>query len=324
MPSRLEQARRVITLEIEELQGLHERLGAEFEKAIELALNCLARQGKLIVCGVGKSGNIGQKLAATLNSTGAPAVNLSVGDALHGDLGLLAPQDLCLLMSHSGETAELLNLIPHIKRLGLPIIAMTGDGNSTLARHADCTLDVSVKQEACPLNLAPTSSTTVMMVMGDALAMVLLQARGFQAEDFARLHPGGTLGRNLLTRVSDVMRQGPQLALIRPQCSVGEALRAMTQARAGAALVVEESGQLLGIFTHGDFVRAFQRVANIADEPVSAHMTHQPLCIAQDRLAAEVLAMLENSRVDELVVVDAQGHPVGLVDTQDLSRMHLL
>lgn len=163
-----------------------------------------------------------------------------------------------------------------------------------------------------------------MMVMGDALAMVLLQARGFQAEDFARLHPGGTLGRNLLTRVSDVMRQGPQLALIRPQCSVGEALRAMTQARAGAALVVEESGQLLGIFTHGDFVRAFQRVANIADEPVSAHMTHQPLCIAQDRLAAEVLAMLENSRVDELVVVDAQGHPVGLVDTQDLSRMHLL
>lgn len=150
MPSRLEQARRVITLEIEELQGLHERLGAEFEKAIELALNCLARQGKLIVCGVGKSGNIGQKLAATLNSTGAPAVNLSVGDALHGDLGLLAPQDLCLLMSHSGETAELLNLIPHIKRLGLPIIAMTGDGNSTLARHADCTLDVSVKQEACP------------------------------------------------------------------------------------------------------------------------------------------------------------------------------
>jgi arabinose-5-phosphate isomerase len=324
MSTRLDQARKVIQIEMAELQRLHARLGGEFEHAVDLALNCLKAQGKMIVCGVGKSGNIGQKLAATLNSTGAPAVNLSVGDALHGDLGLLANNDLCILMSHSGETAELLSLIPHLKRQGLPIIALTGDTNSTLARHADCTLDVSVHQEACPLNLAPTSSTTVMMVLGDALAMVLLQARGFQAEDFARLHPGGSLGRSLLTRVRDVMRRGDQLALIQPECLVGDALRAMTQARCGAALVTDPEGRLAGIFTHGDFVRAFQRVGNIAQASVESYMTRQPLCIDQDRLAAEVLALLQHSRVDDVVVVDGHGHPVGLIDTQDLSRMHLL
>jgi arabinose-5-phosphate isomerase len=324
MTPRLDQARRVIHLEIAELQRLHHNLGREFEQALELMLSALARQGKIIICGVGKSGNIGQKLAATLNSTGAPAVNLSVGDALHGDLGLLAANDLCLLMSYSGETAELLNLIPHLKRLGLPVIAITGEPNSTLARHADCVLNVRVEQEACPLNLAPTSSTTVMMVLGDALAMVLLEARGFQSEDFARLHPGGSIGKSLLTRVCDVMRQGESLAKVDETCRVGEALRAMTQARCGAAVVVDANGRLSGIFTHGDFVRAFQRVAQIADEPVANYMTRQPLSIGQNRLAAEVLAVLQRSRVDDVVVVDEQQCPVGLVDTQDLSRMRLL
>jgi arabinose-5-phosphate isomerase len=319
-----DQARRVIRLEIDELERLHTRVGEGFSEAIELLLACFRGRGKLIVCGVGKSGNIGRKLAATLNSTGATTVCLNVGDALHGDLGVIDPGDLAILLSYSGETSELVDLLPHLKRLSLPIIAITGGLESTLAKQANCVLDVQVSQEACPLNLAPTSSTTSMLVLCDALAMVLLEARGFQAEDFAKLHPGGSLGRALLTRVSDVMRSGDQLALISPESAVSAALQAMTRARSGAAVVVHADGTLAGVFTHGDFVRAFQNDHAISELPVADFMTREPISIQADKLAAEVLATLEKARIDDLVVLDEKGHPVGMVDTQDLTRMRLL
>lgn len=324
MTDHREKARRVIQLEIEELKRLHDRIDGSLGRAVELMRACLEGRGKIIVCGVGKSGSIGRKLAATLNSTGATSVALDVGDALHGDLGVIDPGDLAVMLSASGETAELLALLPHAKRFGLPVIALTGGLGSTLARNADVVLDSGVEQEACPLNLAPTSSTTVMLVLCDALAMVLLEARGFQQEDFARLHPGGSLGRALLTRVSDVMRSGPHLAVVRPETSVREALQEMTRARSGAAVVVDPAGGLAGVFTHGDFVRAFQRDASIADHKVEEYMTRRPVSIQADKLAAEVLATLEKCRVDDLVVIDAEGRPVGMVDTQDLTRLRLL
>ena len=319
-----ELARRVIRLEIEELERLHQRVGDSFTQAIHLLHDRLTNRGKLIVCGVGKSGNIGRKLAATLNSTGATTVCLDVGDALHGDLGVINSGDLAILLSYSGETNELLDLLPHLKRLELPLIAITGGANSTLAKQADCVLDVAVTKEACPLNLAPTSSTTTMLVLCDALAMVLLDARGFQQADFAKLHPGGSLGRALLTRVSDVMRQGDQVALITPETSVQDALQAMTRARSGAAMVQGADGTLAGVFTHGDFVRAFQKDHAIAKHPVSQYMTARPVSIRSDKLATEVLSTLQKNRVDDIVVVDLAGRPVGLVDTQDLTRLRLI
>lgn len=317
-------ARRVIRLEIEELERLHARIGDEFSAAISLLLACFEMRGKIIVCGVGKSGNIGRKLAATLNSTGATTVCLNVGDALHGDLGVVGQGDLAIMLSYSGETSELLDLLPHLKRLNLPLIAITGAAHSTLARHADCVLDVQVTQEACPLNLAPTSSTTAMLVLCDALAMVLLEARGFQSEDFAKLHPGGSLGRALLTRVSDVMRKGEQLARIAPETTVREALHSMTKARSGAAVVTHPDGTLAGVFTHGDFVRAFQKDQAIASRPVSLYMTPRPVSIHANKLAAEVLATLQTNLVDDIVVIDEDGRPVGMVDTQDLTRLQLV
>lgn len=319
-----EKARRVFDIEISELQRLRERLDGGFTSAIHLLLESLRDRRKVVVCGVGKSGNIGRKLTATLNSTGATAVNLNVGDALHGDLGVLDEGDVAIVLSHSGETEEILNLLPHLKRLSVRIIAITGGLQSTLARHAEVTLDVAVTQEACPLNLAPTSSTTNMLVLCDALAMVLLEARGFRADDFARLHPGGSLGRALLTRVSDLMRSGDLVAIIQPDTTVAAALKTMTRARSGAAIVKAPDGRLGGVFTHGDFVRAFQKSTHIADRPVSEFMTPKPVTIQAGKLAAEVLATLEHHRVDDIVVVNEQGEPVGMVDTQDLTRLRLV
>ncbi|MDB6074373.1 MAG: KpsF/GutQ family protein [Verrucomicrobiaceae bacterium] len=319
-----EKAQRVIDLEIEELQRLRSRVGGEFSQAIELIMQTLAQRRKLVVCGVGKSGNIGRKLAATLNSTGATAVLLNAQDALHGDLGMIDEGDLAILLSYSGETSELLSLLPHLRRVSLNLIAITGNAESTLARNSDITLDVNVSREACPLNLAPTSSTTTMLVLCDALAMVLLEARGFQSDDFARLHPGGSLGRVLLTKVSDLMRTGDSLAMVEPLTSVSDALQAMTRARAGAAIVKDQAGKLAGVFTHGDFVRAFQKDAAIGEKPVRDFMTARPISISAHKLAAEVLATLEHARVDDIVVINEAGEPVGLVDTQDLTRMKLV
>jgi len=292
-----EKARRVIDIEIEELKRLRERVGDSFSAAIDLILSRLAEKRKLVVCGVGKSGNIGRKLTATLNSTGATAVNLNVGDALHGDLGVIDDGDVVIVLSYSGETTEIIDLLPYLKRLSVSLIGITGGADSTLARHSNIMLDAAVTKEACPLNLAPTSSTTTMLVLCDALAMVLLEARGFRSDDFARLHPGGSLGRALLTRASDVMRRGDQVAMVTPQTTIREALQSMTKARSGAAIVRNPEGGLAGVFTHGDFVRAFQKDAAIADKPVQDYMTSSPISIRADKLAAEVLATLEHNRV---------------------------
>lgn len=317
----LDRARRVVSLEIDELQRLRDRLDESFCAAVALLKETVEAGAKILVVGVGKSGNVGGKIAATLNSTGAPAAVLGCQDAIHGDLGLVNPGDTVLALSYSGETAELLALLPHLKRRRARIVALTGHSGSTLGKAADCVIDVRVQREACPLNLAPTSSTTNTLVVGDALAMVLLEARGFTKEHFAELHPGGSLGRALLLRAEDIMRCGEDFVAVPPDLGISEVIARMTKARAGAVVVVEETGGLAGVFTQGDFARAFQNGGtDIGSEPVSRHMTRQPIHVRSDRLVGEVLALLENSSIDDLVVVDAAGRPVGMIDTQDLTR----
>lgn len=319
----LEKARRVIELEICELQRLEARLDQSFVAAVDLIRACVERQGKVVVCGVGKSGAIGEKIAATLTSTGCPAVVLHPVNALHGDLGVIAEGDVLLGLSYSGETDELLGVLPAVARIGVKVIAMTGNPRSTLAQASAAVLDTNVEREACPLELAPTSSTTVMLALGDALAMVLLEVRGFTREDFARYHPAGRLGRTLLLRVRDIMRDTTQMALVKPSMTVREVLHAMTVHKAGAAVAVSEGGAMLGIFTHGDFARHFQSNPHIGEAPVGQYLTVKPVCVQEECLAAEVLLVLEKHRVDELVVLNQQGIPVGVVDSQDLARWRL-
>lgn len=320
----LEKARRVLDIEIFELQRLRERLGEEFSRAVEMIKTTTEARGKVVVLGVGKSGHIGSKIAATLTSTGSPAVVLDSLNALHGDLGMVADGDVVLALSASGETEELLRILPALARFQVRIIAICGDANSTLAQNCEILLDVNIEQEACPLNLAPTSSTTVMLALGDALAMVLLEARGFEKEDFARFHPAGMIGRSLLLRVHQVMRPREALALVAPETPVRLALKTMTDRRAGAAVVADGNGQLLGIFTHGDFVRHFQNDPKVGERLVADLMTLNPVTVQQDKLAVEVLNLLERHRIDDLVVVDDQRVPVGIVDSQDLTRLKLL
>ena len=317
-------ARQVIDLEISELQRLRDRIGVGFQDAVELMFEVLSTGRKLIVCGVGKSGTMARKVSATLNSTGATSVVLNAQDALHGDIGVVNEGDAVIVISHSGETGELLDLLPHLKSCGVWIIGMTGAVQSTLARHSDIVLDTSIEREACPLNLAPTSSSTVQLVLGDALAMVLLEARGFRSDDFARLHPGGALGRALLTRVCDIMRRDSQVAIVRPLVTVQQTLTAMTNARCGAAVIANDDGTLAGIFTQGDFVRAFQSAGQIGHRPVRDFMTKAPVSIGHDKLAVEVLNVLKDHPVDDLIVVDERNRAVGMIDTQDLSRLKLI
>src|SRR4029079_4896132 len=320
----LEKARRVLDVEILELQRLRERLNANFSTAVDLIKACVEAKGKVVVLGVGKSGHIGNKIASTLTSTGSPAVVLDSLNALHGDLGMVADGDVVLALSYSGETEEMLRILPAIARFHVGIIAMCGDAKSTLAQNCDVFLDVNVEQEACPLNLAPTSSTTVMLALGDALAMVLLEARGFQKEDFAKFHPGGMVGRSLLLRVEQIMRPRAALALVRPEANIRAVLELMISLRAGAAVVADADEQLLGIFTHGDFVRHFQSDPRVGERLVADLMTLNPVVVQQDRLAVEVLNLLERHRIDDLVVVDDHGVPVGIVDSQDLTKLKLL
>ena len=272
----LEKARLVIDIEIEGLRRMAGRLDGGFVEAVAALQQTLENRGKIVVVGVGKSGNIGHKIAATLNSTGATAVVLDSQNALHGDLGLLSDGDAVLALSYSGETRELLDLLPFIKRFDVKVIAMTGKPDSTLSRLSEITLDTSVEREACPLNLAPTSSSTAMLVMGDALAMVLLEARGFTEEDFARFHPGGTLGRALLTRVSDIMRSDAALPTVAEEADVFAAIDAMNRARAGACLILDDNGGLAGIFTHGDFARSFRKDPLLGGKPVAVADDPQP------------------------------------------------
>src|SRR6202171_2752705 len=320
----LEKAKRVLDVEIFELKRLHDRLGESFSRAVDLIKQTVDARGKIVVLGVGKSGHIGSKIASTLTSTGSPAVVLDSLNALHGDLGMVADGDVVLALSASGETEELLRILPAIARFQVKIIAVCGDANSSLAQNSHVFLDVNIEQEACPLNLAPTSSTTVMLALGDALAMVLLEARGFQKEDFARFHPAGMIGRSLLLRVHQIMRPRHALALVPPDATVHYVLQTMTEVRAGAAVVADANGQLLGIFTHGDFVRHFQSDSRIGERPVADLMTLNPVTVHQDKLAVEVLNLLERHRIDDLVVVDDNQAPVGIVDSQDLTKLKLL
>jgi arabinose-5-phosphate isomerase len=320
----VEKGKRVLELEILELERLRDRLDERFTRAVELIKHTVESRGKVVVVGVGKSGHIGAKIAATLTSTGSPAVVLDSVNALHGDLGMLADGDVVLALSASGETEELLRILPAIARFDVKIIALSGAAESTLAQNADVFLDTNIEQEACPLNLAPTSSTTVMLALGDALAMVLLEARGFQKEDFAKFHPGGMVGRSLLLRVHQIMRPREAVALVAPATPVRSVLEKMTALRAGAAVIADGDGQLLGIFTHGDFVRHFQSDPRIGERLVADLMTLNPVTVHKDKLAVEVLNLLERHRIDDLVVVNDAAAPVGMVDSQDLTRLKLL
>jgi arabinose-5-phosphate isomerase len=320
----LEIARRVVETEVDGLRRMASRLDESFMKAVEIFQSTLEQRGKIVVVGVGKSGNIGHKIAATLNSTGATAVVMDSQNALHGDLGLLSDGDAVLALSYSGETRELLNLLPFIKRFDVKVISLTGKVGSTLARLSEVALDTSVEREACPLNLAPTSSSTCMLVMGDALAMVLLEARGFTESDFARFHPGGSLGRVLLTRVSDIMRAEDSLPTVGEDGNVFAALDAMNRVRAGACLILRADGALAGIFTHGDFARSFRNDPQLGDRLVAELMTKRPVTVQADALAVEVLKTIGEKRIDDIVVLNRDGKPVGLIDTQDFARLKLV
>jgi arabinose-5-phosphate isomerase len=320
----LAKARRVIEVELEEIERLKAGLGEPFCRAVETILEALDRRNKVVVLGVGKSGHIGEKIAATLTSTGCFAVSLNALNALHGDLGMVSDGDVVLALSNSGETQELTNILPALARFDVRLISITGNPESILARSSTVCLLVKVEQEACPLNLAPTSSTTAMLVLGDALAMVILEARGFRKEDFARFHPGGNLGQSLFLRVHQIMRKADRLPLVQENDTVNRALEEMTQKRGGTTVVVNSSGKLAGVFSQGDFVRQYQLNPNLGERGVSEFMTRSPITIHFDRLAAEVIQVFESHRIDDLVVLNDADEPVGIVDSQDLTRFKLL
>lgn len=324
LKSHLAKGRRVIELEATALKAVQRHLDKNFALTIEAMREVIQSGHKIIVTGIGKSGTIGAKIASTLSSTGAPSIVLDAVNASHGDLGMIANGDLLLILSYSGETEEVSRLIPSIKRIGAHIVVLTGNPKSTLARESDLSIDVHVPREACPLNLAPTSSSTAMLAVGDALAMVLLETRGFKKEDFATFHPGGSLGRNLLLKVQDVMRTAEQMAVLPGTATVNEALALLAQRRCGAAAVVDGRGRLKGIYTHGDFTRGYQKDVNIGRARLAEVMTARPITVRVDKLAVEVLNLFEANRIDDLVVVDRQNRPVGLVDAQDLARYKLI
>lgn len=320
----LERAHQVLTIELEELERLRGRLGQEFVRAVRLLLGALERRGKILVLGVGKSGQVGEKIAATFASTGCVALPLNALNALHGDLGVVEDGDVVIALSYSGETDELLRTLSALRQFRVEVIGVTGVRDSALGRLSDVVLDASVEKEACPLNLAPTSSTTTMLALGDALAMVVLDAKGLSREDFSRFHPSGSLGRALLTRVTDVMRGRDRITVVRGDETIRGVIRKMSEGRNGAAIIEDNAGRLGGIFTHGDFARLFNQTTDVANEPVGKHMTPRPVQVAESALALEALALLREHQVDEIVVVDDGGRVAGIIDVQDLSRHRLL
>jgi arabinose-5-phosphate isomerase len=284
----------------------------------------LGVQGRVVVTGMGKSGHIGRKIAATLASTGTPAMFVHPGEASHGDLGMIQVIDVVLALSNSGESDELVAILPVLKRQGVPLIAMTGGLSSSLAQHADVVLDCSVDKEACPLNLAPTASTTAQLAMGDALAVALLDARGFKPEDFARSHPGGSLGRRLLTHVSDVMRQGDALPRVGPDASFTDLMREMSHKGLGASSVVDAHDKVLGIFTDGDLRRLIEKGADLRKLKASDVMRVSPRTIRVDALAVEAVELMEQCRITSILVVDEAGHLCGAINTNDLMRAKVI
>lgn len=311
--------RRVLAIEADAVAALEHRLDENFARACALLIGC---EGRIVVSGMGKSGHVGSKIASTLASTGSPAFFVHPAEAIHGDLGMITPKDVVLALSNSGETAELLTILPVIKRLGVPLIALTGNGGSTLSRYATVSLDVSVPAEACPLNLAPTASTTAALAMGDALAIAVLEARGFTEDDFARSHPGGSLGRRLLLHVEDVMRKGDELPQVGPDTPLSAGLLEMSRKGLGMTTVVDAKGRVLGIFTDGDLRRTLDRQLDIHTTRMADVMTSQCKVAEPRMLAAEAVHLMETHRITSLPVV--QSHDgrvlVGALNVHDLLR----
>jgi len=320
----LAEAKNVFDIEIAALKRVRAQLDGSFTAAVEMIVETLRRRGKIIVVGIGKSGNIGQKIAATLTSTGSTSVVLNSVDALHGDLGIINDGDLILALSYSGESEELLNLLPAIKRFSVKIISLTGNPKSALASHSDIILNVRVPKEACPFNLAPTASTTASLVMGDALAMAVLQARGFKQSDFARHHPSGAIGRALLLRIGDIMRTGERNAIANETMAVKQALLIMTRAKSGSLSIVNARGKLVGVFTDGDFRRRMSLDEDLLSRPLKSVMTKNPIAIREDALAVEALKIFNERNIDDLIVVNAKREPVGSVDSQDLPKWKIM
>lgn len=319
----LERAREVLDVEIEGLHKVRDSLDGHFTNAITLILAALEGGHKIVVTGVGKNIPIGQKIAATLTSTGSPAVFLHPSDAMHGELGILADGDAVLALSYSGESEEMMNLMPALKRAHVATIALTCSSDNSLARHCDEVIPVAVSAEACPFNMAPTASTTATLAVGDALAMVLLEARGFRKEDYAKLHPAGAIGRTLLLRVQDIMRTGERLAIVPRGAKIRDAVIAMSEARAGSVAVINNDRTLAGIFTDGD-LRRYIETPDLTSKPIDEFMTPDPISIRISQLAVEALAIFEKHNIDDLIVLDEQGRLAGSVDIQDLPKFKIL
>ncbi len=314
-------ARQTFDIEVGAIVGLKNRLDDRFVQALEAMF---AVRGRVVVMGMGKSGHIGRKVAATLASTGTPAQFVHTGEAIHGDLGMIRGDDLLLVLSNSGESDELAAILPAVKRQGAKVVALTGRADSTLARHADIVLDCSVEKEACPLNLAPTASTVAQLAMGDALAVALLDARGFKAEDFARSHPGGALGRKLLTHVRDVMRSGAAVPRIQPQAGLTELMREMSSKGLGAVAIVDAQEQLLGVFTDGDLRRLVEKGADLRVVTARQVMTPKPRTVAPHALAVDAADLMERHRITSVLVVDEAGVLCGALNSNDLMRAKVI
>lgn len=317
----IKRAKQVLEIEAQAIKSLKNRLGQDFIKAIELILKC---KGRAVVSGMGKTGIIAQKFSATLASTGTPSLFLHTAEAIHGDLGKVTADDIIIILSNSGSTEEMRQLLPILKKIGSPIISLTGNTRSILAKYSDVVLDVSVKKEACPLGLAPTASTTVSLAMADALAVCLLERKGFKERDFAFFHPGGALGRRLLLTVEDIMRKGQANAIVAEDKKVSQVLFAITRARAGSAIVVDKSGKLKGIFTDGDLRRHLGTDKELPNRKIKEVMTKNPTVVKKDMLAAEAMRILQAKRIDEVPVVDEFRRPLGLLDVQDLLKAGLV
>jgi arabinose-5-phosphate isomerase len=317
----LQLAHDTLDIEANALLGLQKKLSSSFVQAVRAVLKV---RGRVVIMGMGKSGHVGRKIAATLASTGTPAMFVHPAEASHGDLGMVKEIDLVLAISNSGESDELAAILPVLKRQGVPLVAMTGGAQSTLAQHADIVLDSSVDKEACPLNLAPTASTTAQMALGDALAVALLDARGFKAEDFARSHPGGSLGRRLLTHVADVMRKDDAVPRVLPTDTFSALMREMSDKGLGASAIVNDQGQVLGIFTDGDLRRLIEKGVDMRNLSAQEVMKPNPRTLRVDALAAEAAEMMETYRITSLLVVDAQGMLCGAINSNDLMRAKVI
>lgn len=314
------EAKRVLNIESEAIKALAKRIDKDFNRAIQILARC---KGRIVFTGMGKAGIIAQKISATMSSTGTPSLFLHSAEAIHGDLGRVTKEDVVVALSNSGETDEVRKLLPLIKKIGAKLISFTGNIKSTLAKYSDVVFDVSVKKEACPLGLAPTSSTTAMLAMGDALCVCLLKEKRFKEEDFAFYHPGGSLGRRILLKVEDIMRKGSGNPIVRENKSVKEVLYAITKARAGAASISDKKGKLIGIFTDGDLRRHLDGGVNLPNLKIKQVMTKNPVTVRKDQLAVEALRILQEKKIDEVPVVDKLHRPVGMLDVQDLLKAGL-